>query len=198
MEQIEMGRNQNGKEKQRSHAYLNRKYNQAIKDGFYFEALMIVYNLVEDRLIALLHYAGVVSRDAEKLYVTKRTRASIRKLLDKKEKSIIDVKNISVKIDILHAFCVAKSGEDDYVNAVKKQIDQSITADALCNLLGRCTKWKDIRNKFVHGLANKNPYDVEAYALEVAVEGHKIARDIDNLVGRFSKNNRIRKDFKIQ
>lgn len=198
MKEEELLRYRDGKGKQRSHTYLYGKYNRAIKNGFYFEAMMISYNLVEDRLIAMLHYAGVISRDADKLAVTKRAKPAVRHLLNKGSNSYINVKNISVKLAILKAVAQSSQDEDPYIIAVKEQIDNTVTAEVLIDLADRCTKWKEFRNKFVHGLANKNPDDVENHAQEVAETGYKLARELDNAVGKFSKRNRIRKIFRIQ
>ena len=197
LETNELVRYKTGDEKRRSHAYLNRKYDLAIKQGFYFEAIMISYNLVEDRLIAFLHYAGVVSRDSDELYVTKRTKESVRKLLKKTEKQKIIINNIEVKLGILEAI-ICSDYVDEYVLAVREQLTKSSCTEELYLLIDECRKWKDIRNKYVHGLANKSPESVERMAETIADEGKQIARRLDNCVGRFSNRNRIRKQFKIQ
>ena len=193
----ELVRYKTGEGKQNSHAYLNRKYGLAIRQGFYFEGIMISYNLVEDRLIALLHYAGVLSRDSDKLYVTKRTKQSIRKLLGKTEKQKIIIYNIETKLNILEAF-IKSDYWDEYVLTVRELLAKTHCTDELCLLIDKCRKWKEVRNKYVHGLANKSPESVEKMAETIADEGKQIARRLDNCVGRFSNKNNIRKIFKIQ
>ena len=198
MEEKIITRYKDGKGKQRSHAYLNGKYKKAIANEFYFEAMMIAYNLVEDRLLAFLHYAGIVNRDADKLKISKRINPSIRSFLGKKENERINIKNISVKLELIKALAEAVDCTDEYISAVSAQMEKSVGRNQICEFTQRCTEWKDMRNKFVHGLANKNPDEVEEYAKTVAEEGYKLARELDNMVGRFSKNNTIRKRFHIQ
>ncbi|MBQ9867467.1 MAG: hypothetical protein IJM34_10640 [Lachnospiraceae bacterium] len=193
----EIRRFKEGKDKQKSHSYLQQKYKKAVEHGFYFEALMISYNLVEDRLIALLHYAGIVSRDADDLCVTKKSRPYIRALLSKSAVQRINIKNISVKIDILRKICQSELC-DEFISAVKEQFNNTLDIPGFITILDDCDVWKDTRNKYVHCLANRDPRDVEALAEEMAVEGHKIARLLDNCVGQFSKKNNIRKKFRIQ
>ena len=50
---------QNNKEKQETYRYHLGRYNCAMRNGFFFEALIIVYALLEDRLIAFLYYCGI-------------------------------------------------------------------------------------------------------------------------------------------
>ncbi len=198
---IEVITNKTSKDKQHSYAYLNKKYNKAYKEGFYFEAIMIAYNLVEDRLIALLHYAGVVNRDTFKdnksIKITKRTRPIIRQLMGKDDKSQIRVSNIGTKISILRNLTNSRF-DDEYIRTVREQIEKKIGLDDFMSILERCDIWKDYRNKYVHGLANKNPESVEEYACSVADEGYILSRELDNMVGRFSRGNLIRKRFRIQ
>lgn len=187
-----------GKGKKKAHAYLNRRYKKAIENGFNFEAMMISYNLVEDRLVAFLHYAGVVNRDAEKLTIAKKIRPLIRRVLNKNEKFRINVSNIGVKLDIIEALTKMECCGDTYLTAVKEQLRKTVPIDQLFDVVNQCKKWKDTRNTYVHGLANKNPDEVEQYAKEVAEKGHEISREIDRLVDRFKANNNIRKKFNLQ
>lgn len=190
-------RYKDGKGRQKSHTYLNKKYQKALKDGFYFETLMISYNLVEDRLVALLHYAGVVSRDADQLKVTSRTKKAIRALLGMNEKEHFKIDYIERKIEIFRAFLISEES-DIYILAVKEKLMETNDRDYVLDVLSRCKDWKNERNIYVHGLANKNPADIEALAKSIAEEGYRLARELDNIVGRFSKSNTIRRAFKIQ
>lgn len=159
---------------------------------------MIAYNLVEDRLLAFLHYAGIVNRDADKLKISKRVNSSIRSFLGKKGNERINIKNISVKLELIKALSETIDCDDKYITAIIVQMEKTVGCRKINEFMNRCVLWKDLRNKYVHGLANKNPKEVEEYAKSVAEEGYKLARELDNIVGRFSKNNTIRKNFRIQ
>lgn len=54
-------KSESGYEKQATYKAMTGKYNVAMKNGFYFEALMIDYAMLEDRLIAFLWACGVVN-----------------------------------------------------------------------------------------------------------------------------------------
>ena len=51
---------ENNKEKSEAYRILTGRYRKAINEGFNFEALLIDYALLEDRLRAWLFYIGVL------------------------------------------------------------------------------------------------------------------------------------------
>ncbi len=100
--------------------------------------MMIAYNLVEDRLIAFLHYAGIVSRDAEELKITKRTKKSIRFLMEKKESERLNVKNIEFKLDVIEKILRQKETEDDYLKELFLQVNSTLDSDEFLAKLIEC------------------------------------------------------------
>lgn len=60
-----------GKEKQLTYTTEYRQFNKAMKEEFYLEAVAIGYAIIEDRLTAFLHHAGVVTRTNEDLRINR-------------------------------------------------------------------------------------------------------------------------------
>ena len=91
-----------GKEKQLTYTTEYKQFNKAMKEEFYLEALVIGYAIIEDRLVAFLHHAGIVTRTNEKLAINKSVYPYIRKLLKKDDDFSVKIKDISVKIDLIN------------------------------------------------------------------------------------------------
>ena len=195
----QIARAKNGKEKQKTYAKYMLQYNKAIRNEFYLEAIMIDYAMMEDRLVALLHYVGIVSRNQQKLCVNKFCRADIRKMLGYKEEAAIRINNISVKVKIFDVLMsLTEDHASEYLNSIVAHVDASGSRDEIKNLCAAITEWCDTRNQYVHALLNKN-YDALQEGLKGFAEtGHSIARRIDACVKLIKLNNTIRKKFKIK
>ena len=188
-----------GKEKQRTYAAYMSQYKKAIRNEFFLEAIMIDYAMMEDRLVALLHYLGIVSRNQSKLSVNKFCRADIRKLLGYKENAAIRINNISVKIRILNSLVKQTLVEDSaFIKAILEQIAAQIDRNHIERLCCDILEWCAIRNQYVHALLNKNYDALQAGLNDFAEDGHIIARRIDDCVKMIKKDNAIRKQFKIK
>ena len=78
---------ESGKEKAGVYSYQMKRYQLAIQHEFYFEAIVISYAMIEDRLLAFLHYAGVIDRRAQnhqakqKIRVCKQAQKQINILM---------------------------------------------------------------------------------------------------------------------
>lgn len=92
-----------GKEKQLTYTTEYRQFNKAMKEEFYLEAVAIGYAIIEDRLTAFLHHAGVVTRTNEDLRINRQVYPYIRKLLNKEDDYSVKIKDISVKIALITA-----------------------------------------------------------------------------------------------
>lgn len=188
-----------GKEKQKTYTMYMAQYNKAMRNEFFLESIMIDYAMMEDRLIAMLHYLGIISRNQQKLCVNKFCRADIRRLLKYKENASIKINNISVKVKILNALITLNDvDESAFVNKIITHIDAQSDRQELQNLCSSITKWCDIRNQYVHALLNKNYDALQEGLKEFAKSGHIIARKIDACVKLVKQNNTIRKTFKIR
>ena len=117
---MEIVRAKNGKKKQETYAKYMVKYNLAMKCGFYLEALVVDYAMLEDRLTAFLHYIGVVTRTHEKIKVNKRCYPLIRSSLGSKPNACVYVSKISTKREIIIALLhIGFEEKDAYLKCVK-------------------------------------------------------------------------------
>lgn len=188
-----------GKDKQATYARYLSQYNKAMRYGFYLEAIMIDYAMMEDRLVALLHYLGIVTRTHEKLTVNKFCRAYMRELLGYRENVGIRVEHISVKVALMKRLMqVSDPREGSFVKVVLAHIDTCADRSEIMALCEDVAAWCEIRNQYVHALLNKNHKALLDGLKEYAENGYKIARRIDDYVKIIKKNNTIRRKFNIQ
>ena len=210
-----------GKEKQLVYTKEYRQYHKAMRAQFYLEAVSIGYAIIEDRLVAFLHHAGIVSRDKSDLRITTAAYPYIRLLLKKSEKYSIRVKNLSVKSEIITALlnmssdraakidaeveayiqtkkrkrAIAKPG---YMQDVYKQL-QKIDKHTALTEIARIEGWRVNRNQLIHELMKQTAASAEETKKTCALESYSITRDIDNvLVKPFKDKNRIRRKYNIQ
>ena len=98
---------ENGFEKADNYRYQMGRYNLAIQHEFYFEAIVIAYAVIEDRLLAFLHYAGVIDRRQQSdqtehgIYVSSQCQKQINLLLKRNNNQKIKLNTINVKIEII-------------------------------------------------------------------------------------------------
>lgn len=214
-----MERVKTGKERQQRYADEYTQFKKAYSSGFYLEALAIGYAIIEDRLVAFLHHAGIVSRDVENLKITNRVYPYMRRLMDKDENVGIKVKNISVKINLIRKLLsmteeqateidgyiksdligkrrsVAQPG---YMQDLYKQIN-NLDREAILVLLEKIEPWTNMRNQLIHALLSKKTDAVSEGKQQCAEVAKDLTRDLDNLlVKRFKKNNNLRKKYRIQ
>ena len=189
-------------EKRDTYRYQLGRYKKALRDGFYFEAMMIVYAMLEDRLKALLYYSGAFN-DRNVVKLSKKTKDELMHLyrLEYGEKSKISLINISGKIKLLRAILnwVEFSNEDirsDYLRSLK-QLFEGVDIGALKECFDNLDEWLKYRNEVMHAAMNKNLgslYD----SIDIKVEaGMEYARLLDSFARNMKKDNRVRKLLKM-
>ena len=211
----------NGKEKQEAYTQSFDTLNKAMKNGFYLEAVVITYAIMEDRLVSFLHHAGIVTRDKGNMKVNTRLYPYMRELLKKEEKKSINVKDISVKIALIKALmnmtandaksidaiidqkaaenCIRTKALAGYMENLYEQIEKTLNRQEINELLDAVDHWRDSRNQLIHALLSKTASTSEVARIECAENGYTLARNIDNiLVKRFKRKNDIRKKYNIQ
>lgn len=211
-----------GKEKQEAYSQNFRLLNKALGQGFYLEGVAISYAVIEDRLVAFLHHAGIVSRNNDDLRINRSAYPYMRILLNKDKNYSIRIKDISVKISLVLALlnlsedraseidsCVKEQISlskrkksilaSGYMYDVVSQINKTLDKDALRCIMSDLSQWRNDRNVLIHALLNKTVSSVESTKKKCAETGKELARAIDNyLVKPFKMNNRIRKKYNIQ
>ncbi len=210
-----------GKEKQLAYTEEYSRFKKAMKEEFYLEAVAIGYAIIEDRLTAFLHHAGMVSRTNEELKINRCVYPYIRRLFNEKDDYSIKIKDISVKISLIRNLLemtedqakqidqyvadytsnltrkhsVAKTGFMlDLYNELKK-VDKKTVDD----IFEKIEPWRKLRNQLIHALLNKKSTSTKEAKKDCAEKSYEITRAIDNyLVKPFKKANKIRKKYNIQ
>lgn len=188
-----------GKDKSETYAKCIIKYNKAIKYGFYFEAIMIDYAMLEDRLLSFLHHIGVVTRTHKNITINKFCRDEIRELMNYKPNSNMHIDKISTKREIIEKLLLMDAIESSkYLSVVDMHISKSIDKQTFLETLDEISKWCDIRNQYVHAMLNKNYIALQEGLCEYAERGFILVRKVDNFVKAIKLGNSIRRKFKIQ
>jgi len=190
----------NNKEKQNTYRENMKRYNLAMKNGFFFEAMLIDYALIEDRLASFLYHIGVIA-NREDNSTCKKTKKHISRLLDecyRKEGSSVIVRTISGKMDIVRAVLewaensISDGDGDKYANELKEGCISALDIPYVMELLQNVDSWREYRNEIMHGLMNKNMESLKINIADKAEEGMSLARGFDGEIKKLKKEH-IRK-----
>lgn len=191
----------------------------ALQQGFYFEAMLIEYALLEDRLRSFVYHAGLLqNRKASHLLPGKNAvrkdfnriaqRVKTWKLEDGKETGNtsnferLSVNKISDKIFIVRTIVLWSSeleslpDESRYLQALRGQCE-SLDAAVLLETLDAIDTWRMYRNEVIHSLMNKRMESIQQKLSEQVEQGVQFARQLDAQVTILKKNNRIRKAARL-
>lgn len=184
-------------DKQKTYATMLNRYSLAMKDGFYLEAILIDYAMMEDRLRSFIyHIGGLVDRNAIK--IAGRSRKYLKEMMASYDpKGNLGVTNISGKIKVVRAVLSWEEKcegvpDDRYLKALKDRLE-SLDIGGLLDTLKSIEGWKGYRNECIHSVMNKN---IDNLGEEVAIkadEGMKLARFIDSQVKILKKRDVIRR-----
>lgn len=211
-----------GKEKQLVYSTECARLKKAIKSQFYLEAVAISYAIIEDRLIAFLFYAGMVSLKGSEPRVNKAVYPYIRRLMNKDDDYIIKIKNISVKASLINAMLeMTESDAREIDESVKTYIEDTLKRKksvarpgymldlflqingldraGLLKTFKELEQWRMERNDLIHALMRNTVDTASISKRDCADKGDAIFREIDNkLVKPFKKHNLLRKKYNIQ
>ena len=181
------------------------KFTRAIAQGFYCEALMIDYAMIEDRLRSMIYHMGFLA-DRGKTAVWKKARPYLMAIVSEykreNEDDVLGTTSLSGKIKIVRSVCLWAVGtEGGYQNNIhltvlKSQLESIDLEEALC-VLDEIDNWRVYRNEVVHAMMNKNILQLEESLSPYAEEGMKLARRLDAIVRAVKARNRIRKRINL-
>lgn len=192
----------NNRDKQQTYSNNIRKYNRALKQGFYFEAILIDYALMEDRLRSFIYYiGGLKSKDSYKICkgsVRDRITKIVGQYKQESENNSLGITNISGKIKIIRATLlwatnVEETPQDKYLKTLKSQYEGQLDIGGLLDTLEDIQEWCKYRNELIHALMNKNINSIDQEVEIQAIKGMKLARYIDEQVKLLKKGNWIRR-----
>ena len=179
------------------------RYNKAMREGFYYEALLIDYALVEDRLRSWLYHIGVIAnRSDRKAY--RATRPHIvdmvrqRKGLSADSEVRLSLMAMNGKKEIVeatlawHEARAEPSADNLYLTALWRLYDRALDCASARDALGRLSDWCKRRNEVVHGLLNKDLALLEPQLLPLCEEGIALFREMDGYVRQVSRGDSVR------
>ena len=178
---MKIKRVQNNKSKGKTYTALITKYNQAMENGYYGEAELIVYAFLEDRLRSLIYYYGALDTRNSR-YVNDKMAAIYG--------STVLINNISTKMDVIKCLlnaCQTNDDNDAYISEVKKIIRYTSTPAEVKKTLGKIKKWCDYRNEVTHAMFNKDIEDLRSRYEEHVKDGYLLARQIDKYVAELKR-----------
>lgn len=194
------------KDKQRTYAENMAKYKKAMTGEFYFEAMLIDYAMLEDRLRSFLYYIALLkdreSYKADNRFVKTRIKAIVAEHKDKDENDSLSISSISGKIKIVKSTlrwainsCVTDN--DPYLTILKKQYGDTLDVCDVLNRLSDISDWCAYRNEVIHALLNKNTGSLMKELPLQAERGMELARFMDDQVKKLKKGNVIRRKLKL-
>ena len=188
--------------KQRTYKKLLGRYKLAIKNEFYFEAMLIVYAMLEDRLRSMLYYMGVLV-NREKLLFHKKTKNQVQDIVSMYQsdsKTTRSMKNITGKMEIIEAMLKwsteCENVEDRYLLLLKSALE-TIDIGAMLETLDCLEGWLKYRNEVIHASMNKDIDSLFSDLPEKIEEGMRCARLIDNQASILRKKSLIRKKMNL-
>ncbi len=194
-------------EKQATYREQLGKYRRALNNEFYFEALLIVYAMLEDRMRSFLYYIGALRRSDDQELNVKKTRSILRGFyFGSEEKAVnkrLDLNQISTKEKLIRStiiWAIEYVGipEEQYLAVLKTEYEGCLDMDGLLTVLDDVDTWRNYRNEIIHGLLNKNVNSVNADLKAKVEDGMSYARFIDSQVKALKRKDNIRKKMKIK
>lgn len=184
-----------------------KKYNRAMKSECYFEAFLITYAMLEDRLRSYLYYLGCLKSRNSYKFDNETIRNNIRYLVDNysgEKVSNLGITSITGKMRIVKSVHTwFQSGcpnpdESAYLNELASVIDIYDDSQEILDILTQLKDWCDYRNEIIHALLNKSLDSLYTNLSQRTEEGMALARTIDNHVRRLKSRNKIRKFLKLK
>lgn len=187
-------------EKQLTYAENMRRWRKAMAEEFFFEAIMIDYATMEDRLFAFLYYTGMID-DRNTPKVPSTVRPYLMRLLQElkgKGQKQLRLFDISCKVDMLHAtlkWAMETNGvpaDAVWLKVLKDKYEGSFDVGDVIDTLKRIGVWCELRNEVVHGLMNKQSDALYVQLPDLAETGMKLARELDAYVKQLKKGPSVR------
>ena len=189
--------------KQRTYAKLLGRYKLAVRNEFYFEAMIIIYAMLEDRLQSILYHTGVIGNKS-KMSTHKKTKGYLQNMVaayqGDDQKSSLGMKNITGKLTIIKAMLKwvteCENVEEKYLLLLKSALE-TIDIGAMIETIECLEGWLKYRNEVIHASMNKDIDCLFSDLPERVEEGMRYARIIDNQAKILKKNSKVRKKMNL-
>ena len=194
---------ENAMDKYTTYRALTGRHKLAMKNGFYFEALLIDYAVLEDRLTSFLWYSGVTPTVGKLSFGGRGNKDDLKSIFSEfsgKEDTTPKLRNISGKIETVRALIAfAKKpyyGQSSYSKLLYDALN-TIELDKLSETLDGVDRWRGYRNEVIHAAMKKNVCSLYEELESNAQLGMDYARIIDNAVKKLKGRPAIRKSVKM-
>ena len=184
---------------------LMSRYKRSLKSECYFEAMLITYAFLEDRLRSYLYYIGVFRMKASYKFDNQKVKPYIKAIVEKySENTKLSVSSISAKMNIVRSVQLwYKDGccNDDnclYLSELAECIDVCGDADEMLDTLTGISEWCKYRNEVVHAVLNKNLNSLYSELSEKVEDGMALGRIIDKQISAMKRRNNVRKALKLK
>lgn len=184
-----------------------KKCELAIKNEFYFEAMLIIYAVIEDRLRSWIYYIGGLKTKSSYKLDFDKWKKEIKPLFKKSNSDKFrfpNINNISGKQQIIEATLnwakkdYPDSNKSKYLTALKKCYQDKLDHVEISEQLVVLEKWCAYRNEIIHALMNKNLDSLKSELAEKVSQGLDLARYFDKIVKRIKSVKRMRKILGLQ
>ena len=195
----------NANEKNEIYKVLISKYQKAIKHEYHFEAMMILYAIIEDRTTSFLYHIGFTSEN-EKAKASNTTKQYIISILGSEKKRNNPFKNLHDKLNSIKIIlnygnksqCVV--GENTYMSDLQKFVrikaKETKTFKKLSDAISELDKFRELRNKLTHDLCNFSYENINICTTELDAT-FKSIRVLDSAIGIIKRKN-FREEYKIK
>ena len=196
----------NNEDKKKTYAENMKRYERAMAGEFYYEAMLIDYAMLEDRMRSFLYHIGLFKTRDSYTADNGQFAAKIRMIVDEykgpKETKALNVNSIAGKMKIIRCTLLWASmteGTDDPIlKMLKRQYEGVLDIGAFLDLLDEISVWCKYRNEVIHSLLNKNLESLHQQLPERAEYGIKLARMMDEQVKRIKKGHLIRRKMNLK
>lgn len=185
------------KEKQKTYTEIMTQYKRAVDGGFFGEAMMIDYAIMEDRLRSLLFHIGALkSRESfrvDNIHFIEQFDLNAKS--DKGGSVYSEMSSISQKLNIVKRVVryTIKHLDNRYCLELWDTLGGEIEILQMQDELKNIENWKDPRNEIVHALLNKNTDEVNARYETICKEGKTLGEYLNTQVKKVKKNSKLRK-----
>lgn len=186
-------------DKQRTYKEQLQKHARAMKGEFYFEAIMIDYALMEDRLRSMIYHMGLL-RDRMATRIYHKHRSMLVEMVTASEGAdaakTLGLTNISDKMKLVRSVLhwAESAGEDqpDAYRAALRSRCRAMDLEEMKKTLEGIEDWCAYRNEIVHAMMNKNMDSLTKFLNDRAAEGLVLARTLDKHLRVLKKGNQVR------
>lgn len=195
-------------EKQKTFRNLMGDYNRAVRNHFYYEAIMIDYALIEDRLRSCIYYLGLLAdRQASKV-PNNRAKKAVKNWMQTfypEEQPNFRITTFAGKqriIETTFLWFLSDAPLDEqnpFECALRKvYLRKNVNIPEALQWVDKCDQWRIRRNELTHALFNKQMNELKEQLEQIAKEGKEIARYIDKISSWIGWHDEIRTSLRLK